>query len=182
MTAARLRYRTRQFWNYLGAKTPPVDEGQVRQVLGARLAEVFARLQPGEQAHCFQVYRRLAERGESDPDLLAAALLHDAGKSRFPLRLWERVWIVVGKALLPKQAQDWGQSWNEAQGAPAGLRRAFVIAEQHPAWGARMAEEAGAREQVVRLIRRHQERLPQDRAFSREERRLLALQSVDDEN
>lgn len=177
MTAARLCYRTRQFWNYLGASTPPVEVEQVRQVLGPALAEVFARLGPGEQAHSFQVYRRLVERGESDPDLLKAALLHDAGKSRFPLKLWERVWIVVGKTLFPAAARSWGQ----VKGEPYNFRRAFVVAEQHPAWGAQMAEQAGAGPRLVQLIRRHQEKLAGE-LLSDEDRLLRVLQSVDDES
>ena len=82
------------------------------------------------------VWRRLVDQDEHNPDLLAAALLHDVGKSRFPLRLWERVLIVSLKAFFPDRATRWGV------GAAKGWRRALVVAAQHPTWGAEMARQA----------------------------------------
>jgi predicted hydrolase (HD superfamily) len=54
-----------------------------------------------------------------------------------------------------------------------------VVAEQHAAWGAQMAEQAGAPELVVRLIAHHQDHSPAN--LSAQERVFLdALQTVDE--
>ncbi|MFP3854524.1 MAG: HD domain-containing protein, partial [Anaerolineales bacterium] len=84
------------------------------------------------------------------PSLLAAALLHDVGKSRHPLRRWERVLIVLAQALFPAWAERIGH------GEPRGWRRPFVIAEQHPRWGAEMVAEVGSSPKLIRLIAAHQ--------------------------
>jgi hypothetical protein len=44
---------------------------------------------------------------------------------------------------------EWGQ------GQPRGLRRPFVVATQHPAWGADLSAAAGASARTCDLIRRH---------------------------
>jgi hypothetical protein len=136
---------------------------------------LFLRLQPSEQAHSLRLFRQLLDRGETDVELLAAALLHDVGKSRYPLRVWERILIVLAKALFPHLVKHWGQA------QPYGWRRLFVISEMHAAWGADMAAMAGAPAMTVSLIRRHQDILP-THPESIEERYLQILQSLDNEN
>ena len=150
----RMFYRLRQLWESLHARPTAPDLALAQVVLAPPLMAIFIRLQPSEQAHSLRILNQLLEQGENHPDLLAAALLHDVGKSLYPLQVWERILIVVGKALLPKQARRWGQ------GQPRGWQRAFVIAEQHPAWGADMAGKAGASPLTVSLIRNHQENPP----------------------
>jgi predicted HD phosphohydrolase len=91
-------YRARQFARYLrGARLDPAEQEQVRARLGPRLAELFARMSPGEQAHSLRVAQTLLARGETTPDLLAAALLHDVGKTRAPVSLPGRVLAVLGQ-------------------------------------------------------------------------------------
>lgn len=85
-------------------------------------------------------------------DLWVAALLHDVGKIRYPLNLWERIEVVLFNSMMPGKAQDWGQA------EPVGWRKPFVVALQHPGWGADLAERAGATPMTVALIRRHQEK------------------------
>jgi hypothetical protein len=178
MNTARILYRSRQFWQALKPIPALEDLKIARAMLAPARWALFKRLPPGEQAHSLRVLRALLERGESDPDLLVAALLHDAGKLRAPLRLWERIFIVVGKALFPERAARWGL------GPPRGWRRAFVVAAQHPAWGAQLAAQAGASPLAVALIHRHQERIPvaEEPSASRETSLLLKLQALDDES
>jgi putative nucleotidyltransferase with HDIG domain len=147
----QITYRARQFWYALTATPDPEDLDQARRVLLPSQMALFTRLQASEQAHSLEVFRRLRERNETNRDLLVAALLHDVGKSRHPIRLWERVAIVLGKVFFPKKVGVWGQ------GEPRGWRRPFVIAEQHAVWGAEMARRAGASPTTVALIQRHQE-------------------------
>jgi hypothetical protein len=114
------------------------------------------------------VLERLLADGQTDADLLTAALLHDAGKVRARLSVWERVVIVLGKKLFAGHVKGWGE------GEARGLRRPFVVAAQHAAWGAELALAAGASPRTVELIRRHQEQSGQTDAL------LRALQAADD--
>ena len=123
-----------------------------QSILSPALLDIFFEMQPSEIHHSLEITRRLVASGETDPDLLAAALLHDVGKSRSPLDLWGRAIVVVAKRLIPGACRRWGASEDMR-----GLKRNFVVAEQHPDWGAEMAAAAGASKLTARLIDRHQE-------------------------
>jgi exopolyphosphatase/pppGpp-phosphohydrolase len=176
MSLSRVLYRIRQFYLALRATADPRDLEQARSVLTPAQAALFTRMQSSEQAHAVSVYRQLVAQGESSYDLLAAALLHDVGKSLSPLRLWERVLIVLARAFFPAQSRRWGSLPAERL---RGWRRAFIVAEQHPAWGAALAAEAGASPRLVTLIRLHQE-VPPNEADPETRRLLSKLQAVDD--
>lgn len=145
-----------------------------KRTLAPPLFDLFLQLQPDEQVHSLNILRALLNEGQKNPDLLAAALLHDVGKSCFPLKLWERVAIVLAGAIVPKLAHHWGQS------QPAGWKRPLVIAQQHPAWGAEMAARAGASDLLVELIRRHQDSLPAH-PTSPADQLLIHLKRYDDQ-
>lgn len=168
-------YRANQFWNALWGKPEAGDLRQARQALTPAQMSLFLQLHPSEQAHALQVFRQLSAQGVNHSDLLTAALLHDIGKTRYPLRLWERVWIVLGSALRPDLEKKW------AHAEPVGLRRAFVVRACHPAWGAEMAAQAGASPLAVALIRRHQEPILL-KPLSLEDHLLVQLQTLDDKN
>jgi hypothetical protein len=144
---------------------------------------LFQRMQPSEQAHSLRVLQALLERGEQDKDLCVAALLHDIGKTRYPMHLWERVWVVLAEAVCPGCAQGWGLKGDGLLDTVEWWRKAFVVAARHPQWGAEMAAEAGASPLAVALIRGHQDKQispVQREASTREEVLLQTLQSVDD--
>jgi hypothetical protein len=175
MSLGRATYRARQFLRMMRGSTAAIDSSQVREFLGPQLLELFECMHPAEQEHSYRVYRTLIEQGETSPELLRAALLHDAGKARRPLRLWERVAIVIAKKLLPEQAERWGAD----SIPPAGLRGAFSTAAWHPAWGAQMALQAGADGLTCELIRRHQDN-PSGEMPDQVRNLLHKLQAVDD--
>jgi putative nucleotidyltransferase with HDIG domain len=184
MNADRIIYRTRQFWHALGSTPSSEDMALVNTLLTPPQRTVFTRMQRSEQAHALLVLHTLLDQCEEDKDLLVAALLHDVGKSRFPLHLWERVVIVLAKKFCPECVQRWGEMNSGNQQAPRGWRRAFQIAEEHPTWGAEIAVDAGCSQMSVNLIRRHQEEIP-DSEFEDlciEDRLLLKLQAADDES
>lgn len=180
MNAPRFVYRTRQVWHTLRAKPAENDLEEVRHALTPQQMALFTRLQRSEQAHSIHIYRKLIERGERHPDLCTAALLHDAGKSLYPLHLWERVLIVLVKALAPEWAKRWG-AFPADDKVMRSWRRPFVIAEQHPSWSARLAAEAGASPLAVSLIRRHHTRVESSNPRL-EDNFLSILQSVDNES
>ncbi|HZD11400.1 MAG TPA: HD domain-containing protein [Candidatus Binatia bacterium] len=150
-----LTYRLRQFWQLLAAQPLPADAWfEIEATLNAGELDLFRRLAPADRAHSFRVLHTLQEAGDTDPQLLAAALLHDVGKCHLPPTLWDRVAGAIGEHLLPTKARAWGL------GSPSRWRRPFVIREQHAAWGAEMARLAGSHPVTVRLIRHHQDPLP----------------------
>jgi hypothetical protein len=165
---SRLLYRTRQFLNALPATRTPVKTEALLPHLSPLQIALFRRMQRSEQSHALQVFNLLKDAGQTDPDLLSAALLHDVGKVMFPLSLFDRVIIVLGKAFFPRQTVRW------SEGKPNRFRRPFVVAARHPEWGADLAEQAGASPRTVELIRRHQDVLPGD------DQALAALQAADD--
>jgi hypothetical protein len=176
----RIFYRVAQFWNALHARPASQDIAQTSQALTPEMMTLWLSMQSSEQAHSLAIYHQLLDQGETNQDLLIAALLHDVGKTWYPLRAWERAAIVIGKALLPVQARRWGQ------GQPKSWRRPFVVAEQHPAWGAEMAAKAGASSFSVSLIRRHQDKsmshLDGGQSLGCEELLLHKLQLLDNES
>lgn len=172
MKAEGLIYRARQLWNAYHASPSQQDLDEVRAILNSDEMGLFEGMQPSEQAHSVAVMRRLRAQEPEEQALLVAALLHDAGKSLYPLRVWERVLIVLVGVISPHLLARWGS------GEPGGWRRAFVVASQHPQWGADMAARQGASPVAVELIRLHQNYLPVNTVYSTE-KLLRMLQAAD---
>jgi hypothetical protein len=177
MSPSQMLYRVRQFW--LAWRAEPLSENDLapaRSILNAEQMKLFSRLQPSEQAHALNVLQTVQAQGETDPDLQVAALLHDIGKARAPLKIWERVVIVLGKEFIPGRVQIWGG------GSPQGWKRPFVIAEQHPAWGAEMAIQAGTSPLAITLIELHQSSVSESPSSRKEDQLLRVLQAADHQN
>lgn len=181
MNTSRLIYRSRQFWKAIKSQSSQEDMELVTSVLAPVQLRLFQRMQPSEQAHSIRIVRELMIQGIENSDLLTAALLHDVGKIRTPLRLWERVLIVAVKALCPSCLRKWGSKEDGGSQEEKGWRRAFVVAEQHPRWGAELAARHGASPLAVALIARHQEDLIplSESGSSMEDALLRKLQIVD---
>ncbi|MBE2222556.1 MAG: HD domain-containing protein [Anaerolineae bacterium] len=179
---SELFYRVRQFKQAVAS--PALNETgltEVQAILSDAEFDLFLRFDRGEQWHSYQVMRTLQEAGHTQPELLQAALLHDVGKTRSPLSVWDRSLIVVMKQVLPGKTAVWGQNPTH------GWQRPFVVKAQHPEWGAEMAEAAGSRALVVDLIRRHQDDLSEtavaETGVTAEENELLRLlQWADNQN
>jgi len=167
---SRLAYRTHQFWNALTGSHVWVGTEALSPHLTLPQIDLFHSMQVSEQVHAFKVLEHLKASGQADPDLLAAALLHDAGKSLHPPTVLDRVIVVLGSHFFRKGTARW------SEGTPAGLRRPFVVAAHHSAWGADLATRAGASPRTVELIRRHHDPLSSDDPL------LIALQVADDTN
>jgi hypothetical protein len=165
---ARLAYRVRQFRLAFLPPRQNLPDDLLAPHLSPALINLFHRMTPAEQAHSFAVLQRLQTGGEEDPALLAAALLHDVGKVLSPLSVFDRVMIVLGKRFFHRAFTRHGN------GPARGVWRPFVVAAQHPAWGAQLVIEAGASPRTVELVRRHQEASPGEDAG------LRALQQADD--
>ena len=167
MIPGNILYRTRQFWLAFNSSPLPEDLELAQATLTPAQMELFRTMQPSEQAHSLRVYIEILSDTDKDHlpqqgDLLAAALLHDVGKSRRPLRIHERVIIVLGRAMFPNMVKHWGQEEakidadNREGLGITWYKVPFVVAEQHPSWGASLAEGAGVSPLTASLIRNHQ--------------------------
>ncbi len=191
---ARIGYRVRQFWHSLFAS--PLSDGDwqvVCQRLNAQEQWLFRQYSISDQWHGYNVLRTLQAAGHQQSDLLTAALLHDVGKSRMPLAIWERVLIVLVQAVLPRKAMMWGRGKVMAATSIVGWKRPFIVRAKHPAWGAEMAASVGCSPLTVALIRRHQDKLPVavamgdmvamgGAAITQEDKLLHLLQWADNQN
>lgn len=144
-----MRHRIRQGLRALFAFATPLDETPALEVLSPELFALFQRMRRSERLHALNVMATLQAAGHTDPDLLVAALLHDVGKSRFPLGVPGRTAAVLAKRFAPR----WYRRQSEKP--PRGLTRPFAIAEQHPAWSAEDMAAAGASDRAVWLGRHH---------------------------
>ncbi len=140
---------------------------------GTDLLALFSSMPRTEQHHGVHVCRVLEQQGFGDRDLLAAALLHDVGKTVAPLSLWERVSVVLVERFAPRLATEWVEAPADEL-VPVGVRRGFVVHRHHPAWGADLAARAGATPRTVAWIRQHHD--PVDAG----DPLLLALQDADE--
>ncbi|MFL7837608.1 MAG: HD domain-containing protein [Candidatus Promineifilaceae bacterium] len=170
-----IRYRLSQFWHNVTAKPlSGLEQEQITNDLTPQELDLFKQMSINDQRHGYRVYRLLRDSGHTDCDLLAAALLHDVGKVKVDLSVWDRTLAVLGETFFPQKAKEWGVGTN------GGWKRTFVVREQHAAWGGDLAEQAGSRKDVIDLILRHQE--PVLLNGSGRDDRLALLQWADDQN
>jgi putative nucleotidyltransferase with HDIG domain len=148
-------YRMWQFVQAARASIRPADAEDVRGYLTPAALSLFEAMPRYDQQHGRHVLQALRERGHGDPGLLAAALLHDVGKTadrRGRLRLWHRVAVVLMRAWWPGLLGSIGQN------RPGSWRHPFFVQQQHAAIGAEHARQAGCLPRTVELIRRHEEK------------------------
>jgi hypothetical protein len=170
-----LRYRVGQFFRALAARTLDEELEQAANILTPAALALFRSMSIQDQRHGLDVYAALRQAGHTNPDLLAAALLHDVGKAAAPLPAWQRAIIVLLGRFAPRLLARLSRGE-----LPQGWRRPFVVHAQHPQVGAHWAQQAGCSPLTVALIRRHQDELALCQTNQTQEDRLLvALQAAD---
>ena len=97
---------------------------------------VFDAMPIHDQRHALDVVARLRAGDLTDGDLLAAALLHDAGKGA-RVRLWHRVVAVLVDAVSPNGMEASGST------DPTSWRYPFHVQHHHEALSAQVALDAG---------------------------------------
>ena len=137
--------RIRQF----RAATDLPTEGDLvvaRARLAPPLVALFSAQHPRDIVHSAATARWLLARGHEDPDLIAAALLHDVGKGH--QRRADRVAHVllsVGRANGLIAHAESRSEW----------RRALARSRDHSALGASQLRSVGASPRVVELTQAH---------------------------
>jgi hypothetical protein len=138
-------YRVRQFRDHLVARVSVDERASAHSALPPGAGPLFDAMPLADQRHALDVWRRLRADGQTDPDLLAAALLHDAGKGR-RIRLWHRVTTVLVEAIAPSRLEALGSA------DPGSWRHPFYLQLHHEALSARAAVEAGCGPRVAAFI------------------------------
>ncbi len=149
--------RLQQGIRALLAFTQPVDIDLAARYLSPQQMTLFRRMQHGEQLHGLNVLHTVLAQETSTPsDLAVAAILHDVGKSRYRIMIWQKTIAVLVKKFAPALSRRWSH-----QDSNNFWRRPFIVKAHHPAWGADMLSAAGASEKAVWLVAHHQDRKSQ---------------------
>jgi HD domain len=177
----RIFWRLRQFVRGVFAH---VDADEMLVVAGllpkAALCR-FCEMPLDGQRHSLNVLYTLHAAGWDDPELAAAALLHDVGKSAgqaagIRLTPWLRGPLVLLNALAPAKIAEWA-----GDSPAAGWRYLLHIHQEHPAIGAAWAAADGCSELTCWLIAHHQNK-PDSAPVQRREELLALLQWADSRN
>jgi hypothetical protein len=182
MNTSRLLYRTRQFWQAISTRSSQLDIELISSILNPAQLALFQQMQVSEQIHSQRVLQALIRNDETNTDLQTAALLHDVGKIRVPLRVWERVLIVLVETICPACVIRWGQRSHGESNPASGWRRPFIVSVHHPCWGAELVERCGASRVAVELIARHEQQINPtvEDGDSLQDQLLLKLQAADE--
>ena len=131
---------------HVRARVTPEEEDLARSVLPSDAARLFETMPVADRRHALDVSGRLLAVGVDDPDVLCAALLHDAAKGH-RMRLSHRVAGVlleaVAPALLRRLASPDHGSW----------RHGFHLYLHHAELSAEMAMAAGCGPRTAVFIR-----------------------------
>jgi hypothetical protein len=129
-------HRVSQLVAHVRARVDPAEEALVERVLPAPAQTLFRAMPVADRRHGLDVAQRLLASGHDDRDLLAAALLHAAGKGH-RLRLWHRVAGVLLEAFAPRALR------RLADADPASWRHSFHLYLHHDAISAELSIGAG---------------------------------------
>jgi hypothetical protein len=171
-----IQHRLRQGLRALFAFSRTVDYALAAPYLTDEQLRLFKQMRRGEQLHSLNVLRGVLAQGDTPPDLALAALLHDVGKIRYPLRLWQKTVAVLTRAFIP------ALSGRLSAGDPSRwISRPFVVYAHHPAWGADLLAQTGASENALWLVAHHADNAEHWRTHDQYPL-LKRLQAADDQN
>jgi hypothetical protein len=139
-------HRVRQFASHIAARVAPEEVELARRVLPPTAYALFAAMPVADRRHALDVAAHLVSAGRDDPDLLAAALLHDAAKGE-RMRLWHRVAGVLLESFAPRALR------RLALDDPRSWRYPFHLYLHHDSLSADAAVAAGCPPRVAAFIR-----------------------------
>jgi hypothetical protein len=142
--------RIRQGVRALFAFVRPLDHILAAEYLSPPLLALFAQMRRGEQLHSLNVLRAVLSQGQAPSTLAVAALLHDVGKTLYPLSVWQRTLAVLVRAFLPALFR------RLSEGNPRPFwRRGFVVYVHHSAWSGELIARAGGSPDAAWLAAHH---------------------------
>lgn len=152
------RHRARRFFRSLVARAPSQEETLwAENHLNDPERRAFARLGPGDRSHSIGVAKkvvanldRISTELDGDPGdwIVAAALLHDIGKSVPGLGIYGRVIATVSGSLV---GDDMAEHWAEK----SGMTRKIGLYLKYPELGVTILELAGSDPRVIAWSAQH---------------------------
>jgi hypothetical protein len=142
-TASWWASRTRQFRAHLRASVAPEERAALVTWIAPAQLDLFDAMHVADRRHGLDVVASLRAEGVTEPDLLVAGLLHDAGKG--DTGIWPRVAYSLGSrygAWIPGVAM-----------VLPGFRPALERLRTHAETSAELAAVAGCSPRTVELIR-----------------------------
>lgn len=131
---------------HLTARVDAREQDEAAARLPAAARELFITMPVPDRRHAIDVARRLEAEGHHDPELLAAALLHDVAKGR-RMRVWHRVAGVLLEAVAP------GALRRLASEDPRSRRHPLYLYLEHPRLSAEAALRVGCAPRTAGFIR-----------------------------
>lgn len=149
--------RLRQGLRALFAFAQPVELDLAAAYLTEQQMALFRQMPTVEQLHSLNVLRTVLAQSSAahlpvPPELAVAALLHDVGKSRYPLAVWQKTLAVLARAFAPATFTRLSRTGNPRR----PFERPFVVYVHHPAWSAEMLAHTDASPDAVWLVAHHQ--------------------------
>lgn len=138
-------HRVAQFVAHVRARVEPAEEQLAVEVLPPAAVDLFRAMPVADRRHALDVAERLLAAGIDDPDVLGAALLHDAAKGH-RMRLWHRVAGVLLERAAPSVLR------RLADPDPRSWRHPFHLYLHHGPMSAELARAAGASERLAAFI------------------------------
>lgn len=154
-----------------------VDYDLAERYLESEQMTLFRSMAKSEQLHSLNVLRDVLKQETQTPhDLAVAALLHDCGKSRKHLAVWQKTLSVLVKKLAP--------AWDKRLSEDGDLnfwRAPFIVRRHHPRWGAELMRDRNSSDCVIWLIEHHADNADDWQGHPYYDL-LIRLQGADDAN
>ncbi len=142
--------RFKQGVRALFAFTTSVDFELAERYLSPQQMTLFRQMAKPEQLHSLNVLRDVLAQATTTPhDLAVAALLHDVGKSRYHLAVWQKTLSVLISKLLPPL-----DNRLSIEATLTFWRAPFIVRRHHPQWGGDLLS-AYAPDCVIWLVSHH---------------------------
>ena len=152
-----IRTRLRQGIRALFAFTQVPDYALAERYLNHQQMALFQQMSRSEQLHSLNVLCDVLTQSQETPSSLAvSALLHDVGKSLYPLAIWQKSVAVIVRKVAPALYVRWSEANPKSR-----WYRAFVVAEKHPIWSRELVESTGADGTTLWLVEHHADQLNQ---------------------
>ncbi len=146
-----VRRRLAQGLRALFAFATPPDLALARLYLSDCEFTAFCGLSRSEQLHSLNVLRAVDAAPRPPRALMAAALLHDVGKSRRRLAVWQKTLVVLALALAPGLCQRLSH-----EESPSAWRIPFIVQQHHAKWGGEILRACDSDSQLIWLVEHHQ--------------------------
>jgi hypothetical protein len=136
--------KARQFRAHIRARVSATERAELATSLTPPQLAVFDAMPVADRRHGLDVAARLRADGVTEPDVLVAGLLHDAGKGA-NVGVWPRVAWSLGEA--------WGPWVVRVAGRLPGFASALDRIRDHAELSAGLAAAVGCSPRTVELIR-----------------------------